>query len=203
MRLLPIACLSMIISCGVPVDVGPPTGCRDDSQTIALVRSLSGEPWGNWSRRRITQEWPSTLLPLDCEPKSDECVNYSTCPCDRLIARDRVIGGICECCDLVLFSLESVDDRVAGEELDTVILHYTLSTRNNAKDYVKEMLSAAGYSETKGHHEAAGESEAVSGVYIWPSQWSGVHNSITISIRESSEGWTVYAHWGRVIIPSR
>ena len=198
LRVIPALFFFMHLGCGSPhVET---TGCRGEAETITIIHSLSGEPWSNWSRQRLTKEWPSTLLPHECEPNGDECGNWSSCHCDRLVAQDRVIGGICECCDLLQFSLEFRGSHVVRETLDAVIIHHTVPTRSSAKDFAKEFLSIVGYSESNGHHKFYGDPGAVAGVYIWPTQWSGVHNSIEINIRESSGGWTVHSHWSRPIV---
>jgi hypothetical protein len=104
---------------------------------------------------------------------------------------------------LFYFDVEMEDGRVTHERLDVAILHHAVSSRAVAQADAKVFLGAIGFEETTSGHERFGDARSVQGHYQWPTGTKEVVNSLELSFRRVSEGWTIFIHWTRPEIPAQ
>jgi hypothetical protein len=80
-------------------------------------------------------------------------------------------------------------------------LHHSVSTKVTASADAAAFLQAIGFHAGAPGHKWFGERDSTAGHYEWPTETRGVLNSMQVSLREVSEGWTVLLYWTRPEIP--
>jgi len=181
---LPVVLLSMIIALSAESSNVRNEGCVNPDALGAAVKNVASSDWANISETRLQSIWPTELSYQDCAEGS----------CETLYREDRVINGVCQCCELFHFDVSREKDTVT-EKLHTVVIYYSTDEKNDTLRAAKTIAEALGMAEsdamTIGHKRVQN--------FQWWVDGSEHHRVALAEVRiMPRQGvWTVFFHVSR------
>jgi hypothetical protein len=159
-------------------------GCEDPSAIASGLRELEGKDWRAISLPVLQKMWPTEVRALDCHDGE-----Y----CTSGWSQDRIIRGVCECCELFNFSALPSDGRSVAEQLDNIVIHYSASTRAEVVTGARAFAAALGMPEAKLTLLGGSDSED----FTWKEEERHVFSGLNVRFSRRGSNWKVYFNFSR------
>jgi hypothetical protein len=176
-------CALVLLLPAIPRPAAPPLeGCPTEAAIASGMAKLAADDWTSVSLAKLRTIWPTELSGLDCDADA----------CRTVWSKDRIIGGHCECCSTFAFTIHQKDDGKRVDQLEEVILNYSVAERDLLVEAAKKIVGAAGLNAT----ELATLGSTEEQDFHWA---AGKKELSTIELRFKHEGnvWELFLNWGR------
>ena len=155
-------------------------GCQNPTTIAEALTILRENRWRNVSVVELEKIWPSRLTLSDCDSVG----------CKSAESEDRIIVGLCDCCEIFYFDKEESSSQPA--QLDNIIIHYSASERRDAVEAGKILARAAGFAET----DVATIGQKSPQDFAWDSNEENVSFSVEIHLNKRGNLWDLYFNLG-------
>jgi hypothetical protein len=163
-------------------------GCANASEIAKPLATLAARDWRQVSLGELRQVWPTELAGLNCD--SDVC--------HSVWSKDRIISGQCECCATFSFKVQSGESGSRREQLDEVIINYSIMQRDQIVVVAKEFAVASGLKDA----DVATIGRDPVQNFHWTSPRGKDQELSGIELRINHRGrlWELYFNWGRNLV---
>jgi|ERR1700733_4200523 len=172
-----IALLPMLLA-PAAMDEGRFKGCIPQAKIEAALQLLHDSDWAALSTERVKSMWPHDLHEDDCNPEY----------CGTLRSQDRIIGGVCECCEAFFFKVDGALLKANSEHLVDVVINYGASTSHDALNAAKSFALALGLPESEASRVKVNAEQDFS----WKQSGGNKLSLLTVGIGHKGDRWAVY-----------
>lgn len=181
---VPCSAAMIMLAFAIPIAGHPAparlSGCQDPTAIAAAIAKLRAINWQNVSATRLSEVWPRQLTPVDCN--GGECKSTSS--------EDRIIAGVCACCEIFYFDKEA--GSAQPKQLNNIVIHYSASTRREAIEAGRRFARGAGFAEA----DVAMIGQMSQQHFEWDSRDEGIYFSVEIHLTQRRNLWDLYFNLG-------
>lgn len=155
-------------------------GCQNPTTIAEALTTLRKNRWRNVSVVELEKIWPSRLTLMDCD----------SVDCKSAESEDRIIVGLCDCCEIFYFDKEEGSSQPG--KLENIIIHYSASERRDAIEGGKIFARAAGFAET----DVAVIGQQPQQHFEWDTNLDNIYFAVEIHLNKRGNLWDLYFNLG-------